>query len=119
MVVLERSMRWVGGKKARIARPILFLSLFYFSSAIWSAALDSIHKVSQYAHTAWRVQDVAEDFRGPFTQTADGYFWFGTASGLVRFDGVRFVPYAPSGLKLPSRGFKYLLVLTMAAYGSA
>ena len=109
MVVLERSMRWVGGKKARIARSILFLSLFYFSSAIWSAALDSIHKVSQYAHTAWRVQDVAEDFRGPFTQTADGYFWFGTASGLVRFDGVSFVPYAPSGLKLPSRGFKHLL----------
>jgi len=109
MVVLKRSMRWVGGKKARIARPILFLSLFYFSSAIWSAALDSIHKVSQYAHTAWRVQDVAEDFRGPFTQTADGYFWFGTASGLVRFDGISFVPYAPSGLKLPTRGFKHLL----------
>ena len=51
----------------------------------------------------------AEDFRGPFTQTADGYFWFGTASGLVRFDGVSFVPYAPSGLKLPTRGFKHLL----------
>ena len=108
-LVLKRRMRCGGGRKSRIARFILFLSLFYFSSAIWSAALDSIHKVSQYAHTAWRVQDVAEDFRGPFTQTADGYFWFGTASGLVRFDGVSFVPYAPSGLKLPSRGFKHLL----------
>ena len=108
-LTLKRSVRWVGGKKSSIARYILFVSLFYFFSANRSAALDPTHKVSQYAHTAWRVQDVAEDFRGPFTQTADGYFWFGTASGLVRFDGVSFVPYAPPGLKLPSRGFKYLL----------
>ena len=74
-----------------------------------AAAVDPERHISQYAHTAWRVQDVAEDFRGPFTQTADGYFWFGTASGLVRFDGISFVPYAPSGLKLPTRGFKHLL----------
>ncbi|MGB7822492.1 MAG: hypothetical protein WBL22_09910, partial [Candidatus Sulfotelmatobacter sp.] len=26
------------------------------------------------------------------TQTADGYLWVGTEGGLVRFDGVRFVP---------------------------
>ena len=74
-----------------------------------AAAVDPERHISQYAHTAWRVQDVAEDFRGPFTQTADGYFWFGTASGLVRFDGISFVPYAPSGLKLPTRGFRHLL----------
>ena len=100
-LVLKRRMRCGGGRKSRIARFILFLSLFYFSSAIWSAALDSIHKVSQYAHTASRVQDVAEDFRGPFTQTADGYFWFGTASGLVRFDGVAFfrMPIGPEAAK--------------------
>ena len=25
-------------------------------------------------------------------QTQDGYIWIGTQAGLVRFDGVRFVP---------------------------
>ena len=28
-------------------------------------------------------------------QTTDGYLWIGTRSGLVRFDGVRFVPFTP------------------------
>jgi len=74
-----------------------------------ASALDPSLAISQYAHTAWRTQDVAEDFHGPFTQTADGYFWFGTASGLMRFDGVTFVSYAPPDLKLPSRGYQYLL----------
>jgi len=74
-----------------------------------ASALDPSFEISQYAHTAWRTQDVAEDFHGPFTQTADGYFWFGTGSGLMRFDGVTFVSYAPPDLKLPSRGYQYLL----------
>src|SRR6185369_2132640 len=29
-------------------------------------------------------------------QTRDGYLWVGTAGGLARFDGVRFVPIRPS-----------------------
>ena len=102
-------MPWIGGEKSGAERSILFFFILYFSSASWAAALDPTRHISQYGHTAWRAQDVAEDFRGPFTQTADGYFWFGTASGLVRFDGISFVPYAPSGLKLPTRGFKHLL----------
>ena len=37
-------------------------------------------------------------------QTKDGYVWIGTRSGLVRFDGVRFVPFVVSegeGLRSP------------------
>ena len=37
-------------------------------------------------------------------QTADGYLWIGTNSGLFRFDGVQFVPFVPpSGQKLPTQ----------------
>ena len=103
-LLLERSMRWIGGKKSRTARSILFfrysISLPLFGPQRWTRRVISHNmriRLGEY-------KTVAEDFRGPFTQTADGYFWFGTASGLVRFDGVSFVPYAPSGLKLPSRG---------------
>src|SRR5229473_4399262 len=36
-------------------------------------------------------------------QTADGYLWIGGANGLLRFDGVRFVPWSPPlGKQLPS-----------------
>ena len=88
--------------------PAIALSILLACCAC-AYALDPSLDISQYAHTAWRTQDVAEDFHGPFTQTTDGYFWFGTASGLMRFDGVKFVPYAAPDLKLPSRGYKYLL----------
>ncbi len=43
-------------------------------------------------------------------QTGDGYIWIGTQGGLVRFDGVRFVPWiAPNGRQLPSTSVSSLL----------
>jgi len=53
--------------------------------------------VSQYGHTAWRVQDgFLPAAPTSITQTPDGYLWIGTQSGLVRFDGVKFVRLAVS-----------------------
>src|SRR5260370_9238792 len=72
-------------------------------------ALDPDGHISQYGHTVWRVQDGAIDPAGEITQTADGYLWLGTSNGLLRFDGVKFVPFAPPGLNLPTRGFTFLL----------
>ena len=67
-------------------------------------AVDPYRRISQYAHTAWRVRDGA--FTGAptsITQTTDGYMWIGTESGLLRFDGIRFVPWTPpAGKHLPS-----------------
>lgn len=59
-------------------------------------ALDPDKRLSQYAHSAWRIQDGS--FGGApsaVVQTADGYVWIGTSTGLVRFDGARFVPWTP------------------------
>jgi signal transduction histidine kinase/ligand-binding sensor domain-containing protein len=59
-------------------------------------ALDPSRQVSQYRHTAWRLAD--GDFNGApavLAQTLDGYLWIGTDTGLIRFDGVRFVPWTP------------------------
>jgi len=68
--------------------------------------------VSQYAHTAWRVRDGFA--KGPITsvaQTPDGYLWLGTELGLLRFDGVRAVPWQPpAGEQLPSNHIRDLLV---------
>ena len=59
-------------------------------------AVDPERHISQYGHTAWRVQDGFFD-GAPWSiaQTADGYLWIGGANGLLRFDGVRFVPWTP------------------------
>ncbi len=74
-------------------------------------ALDPSLDLSQYAHTAWRGRDGS--FRGAVTsiaQTPDGYLWLGTDLGLLRFDGVRTVPWPPAGERPPSNAIKALLV---------
>src|SRR5215510_3127361 len=69
-----------------------------------AAGLDSSRKISQYGHNMWRIQDgYLPATPEAIAQTGDGYLWIGTDAGLVRFDGVRFVPWAsPKGEKLPS-----------------
>ena len=86
---------------------IISLALFSISCS----ALNPSRQISQYAHTAWRVSDGF--FNGTpqaIAQTADGYLWIGTEAGLLRFDGVRFVPWtAPNGEHLPSSRIHSLL----------
>ena len=57
----------------------------------------SIRSIHQFAHKTWTAQDGAPTEIRSLAQTADGYLWLGTVSGLVRFDGVRFVPFRPRG----------------------
>jgi signal transduction histidine kinase/ligand-binding sensor domain-containing protein len=79
---------------------IVLLALTLFASHLNSLALNPSLKVSQYMHTAWRIQDGSLP-AGMFsiTQTSDGFLWFLTLSGDVyRFDGVSFVPLqVPTG----------------------
>ena len=74
-------------------------------------ALDPGKRISQYAHAAWRIQDGF--FKGSpleIAQTLDGYLWVGTTSQLLRFDGVRFVPWhSANGAQLPNSQIYALL----------
>jgi signal transduction histidine kinase/ligand-binding sensor domain-containing protein len=74
-------------------------------------ALDPALDVSQYAHTSWKIR---EGFtKGAITsivQTPDGYLWLGTEYALLRFDGVRAVPWQPPpNQHLASSEITYLL----------
>src|ERR1700678_3174740 len=72
---------------------IVLLAAFRGTGAF---ALDPSRHISQYGHTAWRTQDgVFSGMPRMVAQTTDGYLWFGTVSGLWRFDGVRFMPWTP------------------------
>jgi hypothetical protein len=66
--------------------------------------LDPSLDVNQYAHTAWKLSEgFSRGGISSIAQTPDGYFWLGTEFGLLRFDGVRTVPWQPPvGEQLPS-----------------
>ena len=74
-------------------------------------ALNPALDVSQYAHTAWKIRDGFSKGRvTAMAQTPDGYLWLGTEFGLLRFDGVRNVPWQPqTGESLPDSYIRSLL----------
>ena len=75
-------------------------------------ALNPALDVSQYAHTPWKIRDgFVKGTIVAISQTQDGYLWLGTEFGLLRFDGVRYVPWEPpSGQHLPNSAVRSLLV---------
>ncbi len=82
----------------RLTRPktLLLLLSFVAASSDCLVAIEPTHHVTQYVHTAWRIQDgFLNAIPTAVTQTLDGYIWIGTQSGLIRFDGIRFVPWEP------------------------
>jgi ligand-binding sensor domain-containing protein/two-component sensor histidine kinase len=63
---------------------------------VW--ALDPSRPITQYGYSFWTIKHGLPDTTiWSIAQTPDGYIWLGTPSGLVRFDGVRFVNF-----RLPS-----------------
>jgi PAS domain S-box-containing protein len=73
-------------------------------------ALDPDRRISQYGHTVWRIQDGAISPPTNIAQTTDGFLWVTTAQGLMRFDGVRFLPWQPPpGQNLPGTHFSAVL----------
>jgi len=96
-------------RRRSLADAVLAGLLLAWSSCAF--ALNPALDITQYAHTAWRIDDGF--FRGrvtSFAQTTDGYLWLGTESGLLRFDGTRFVPWRPpTGASLPSEFIGSLL----------
>lgn len=74
-------------------------------------ALNPSLDVSQYGHTSWKIRDgFTKGTISSIAQTPDGYLWLGTEFGLLRFDGVRNVPFRPpAGQQLPSGAIISLL----------
>ena len=65
-------------------RRLLLVFVIVWLSAAPARAVDPARRITQYAHTAWRMQDGA--FESPpnaIVQTPDGYSWIGTESGLM------------------------------------
>lgn len=72
------------GFAAWLCRAILLTAL------VPSQATAAMPALVDYAHTAWNGQRGAPVDVLQFTQTADGWLWISSSTGLFRFDGVDF-----------------------------
>jgi signal transduction histidine kinase/ligand-binding sensor domain-containing protein len=95
-----------GSIKSRLARRAKVMAsvlarLILSSLLATPLVLAQLHSldVSQYLHTSWTAQEGY--FRGigvsnnGIAQTADGYIWFLSSTGVFRFDGARFMEWKP------------------------
>jgi signal transduction histidine kinase/ligand-binding sensor domain-containing protein len=57
--------------------------------------IDRGRTLGELHHTSWTYTEGAPGEIHALAQTTDGYLWLGTATGLFRFDGIRFQPYVP------------------------
>ena len=71
-----------------------------------SAARPTYRADPDYIIDAWETDDgLPENSATAIVQTPDGYLWFGTFSGLVRFNGVQFTVFNPDNTpQLPDAG---------------
>jgi signal transduction histidine kinase/ligand-binding sensor domain-containing protein len=63
------------------------------------ASLDPSKDMGQYVRQVWGTESALPPSVQAITQTADGYLWIGTESGLARFDGVRFAVFDKKNTK--------------------
>lgn len=84
----------------KLLRPIrtwIGVAAFFFATLSLCAA-DPVGVAGDFAVRTWgRSEGLMDDAVTAILQTRDGFLWIGTASGLARFDGVRFteVPLLP------------------------
>jgi signal transduction histidine kinase/ligand-binding sensor domain-containing protein len=113
--VMDKGNRTRGQRtRSLTVAPLLRVALLMIVVLAWGPgayALDPALDVSQYAHTAWKSREgFPKGQVVSIAQTPDGYLWLGTEFGLVRFDGVKKVPWEPPGDQhLPSSSVWSLL----------
>ena len=70
---------------------LAWLFLYLLLEPPEGAALQPERAMTQYSRAVWQVEEgLPQNTVRAIAQTPDGFLWFGTQAGLVRFDGVRF-----------------------------
>ena len=86
-----------------VERPLLRVTVTVLIAAVSCWAQTPGPDSQRIIHQSWTFKEGAPDSVEALAQTADGYLWVGTPSGLFRFDGLRFELFrSPLGDRLPS-----------------
>jgi PAS domain S-box-containing protein len=93
---LPRAICTLRSRTFHVPRSFLLCVLSLWLTLSAAQALDPSKRLTQYAHTAWRIQDGFLP-NTPFwiSQSKEGYLWVGGKRGVWRFDGIRFTPWSP------------------------
>jgi len=72
----------------------LIIAAIVAAPSLCALALDPNKAITQYVHEVWTTESgLPQNSVTSILQTRDGYLWFGTQEGLVRFDGIRFTVF--------------------------
>ena len=102
---------WADSSIRSTAGRVLPRGLALVVMAAWPLfAVNPALSIGQYLRTSWTQEEgSALPPVQALAQTADGYLWLGASTGLMRFDGMRFVEWSPaSGPALPSSNISCL-----------
>lgn len=93
---------------AELRAHAIVLTLTLLATMNWSAHAEPSRPLADtgYLLRTWGTEDgLPENSATAIVQTQDGYLWFGTFNGLVRFNGVSFKVFNPANTpQLPSAG---------------
>ena len=80
------TMRW------RVLAILLWWPLFFARQA-GASGPDPGRPIKQMRHALWNEASGLSGSVYALAQTADGFLWVGTSTGLYRFDGLKFEPF--------------------------
>ena len=95
----------------RLHCTLLVLMLLFVARTLPAQDLHTARPLNQYVHDHWTGDDgLPQNAVYSLMQSRDGYLWFGTQEGLVRFDGLRFTVFDRTNAReMKSSWIRFLL----------
>ena len=82
-------------RRKTVGTSLLMSLLFISGTSVY--AVDPSKPMREYVRDSWGTADgLPQNSILAIVQTKDGYLWFGTQEGLVRFNGAQFTTFSPS-----------------------
>ena len=96
--------------RTRLATAFLLALSIFRAGPLHAQESSPLRPLNQFVHDVWTEHDgLPQNGVYDLHQTRDGYLWFGSQEGLVRFDGVRFTVFDRTNSKEMTRAWVVFL----------